>query len=89
MLTQPISLGSIPADGEKIAVNAIGSLTLHGVTKTVTVPLEAQRKGDIIAVVGSLEVPFADYSISQPVASVLSVEDKGIFEVQLFLTRTT
>ena len=47
-------------------VNAIGSLTLHGVTKTVTVPLEAQRKGEVIAVVGSLEVPFADYSISQP-----------------------
>jgi len=56
----------------------------------VTVPLQAQRKGDVIAVVGSLEVPFADYSISQPrAASVLSVEDKGIFEIQLFLTRTT
>ncbi len=90
VLTQPISLGSIPADGEKIQVNAIGSLTLHGVTKTVTIPLEAQREGNVIAVVGSLEVPFADYSISQPrAASVLSVEDKGIFEVQLFLTRTT
>ena len=90
VLTQPISLGSIPADGEKITVNAIGSLTIHGVTKTVTIPLEAQREGGVIAVVGSLEVPFADYSISQPrAASVLSVEDKGIFEVQLFLTRTT
>jgi len=90
VLTQPIAFNSIPADGETIEVNAIGSLTLHGVTKTVTVPLQAQRKGDVIAVVGSLEVPFADYSISQPrAASVLSVEDKGIFEIQLFLTRTT
>jgi polyisoprenoid-binding protein YceI len=90
VLTQPISLGSIPDDGQQIEVNATGSLTLHGVTKTVTIPLQAQRKGDVIAVVGSLEVPFADYSISQPRAvSVLSVEDKGIFEVQLFFTRTT
>jgi len=60
------------------------------VTKTVTIPLQAQRKGDVIAVVGSLEVPFSDYSISQPrAAAVLSVEDKGVFEVQLFFTRTT
>jgi polyisoprenoid-binding protein YceI len=89
-LTQPIELGSIPADGESIKVDATGDLTLHGVTKSVTIPLEAQRKGDVIAVVGSLEVPFSDYSISQPrAATVLSVEDKGIFEVQLFLTRTT
>ena len=90
VLTQPIQLGSIPADGEQIEINATGSLTLHGVTKTVTIPLQAQRKGEVIAVVGSLEVPFSDYSISQPrAAAVLSVEDKGTFEVQLFFTRTT
>jgi polyisoprenoid-binding protein YceI len=90
VLTQPISLGSIPADGQQIQVDAQGSLTLHGVTKAVTIPLQAQRKGDVIAVVGSLEVPFSDYSISQPrAAAVLSVEDKGTFEVQLFFSRTT
>src|SRR4051794_31922975 len=89
VLTQPISLGSIPADGEQIQLDAIGSLTLHGVTKTVTIPLQAQRKGNVIAVVGSLEVPFSDYSISQPrAAAVLSVDDKGTLEVQLFFTRT-
>jgi polyisoprenoid-binding protein YceI len=90
VLTQPIQLESIPADGEKVAVDATGDLTLHGVTKSVTIPLEAQRKGDVIVVIGSLEIPFADYSISQPrAASVLSVEDKGTFEVQLFFSRTT
>ena len=89
VLTQPIALGSIPADGQQIEVDAIGSLTLHGVTKTVTIPLQAQRKDNVIAVVGSLEVPFSDYSISQPrAASVLSVEDKGTIELQLFFTRT-
>ena len=88
-LTQPIELGAIPADSTAIKVNATGDLTLHGVTKSVTIPLEAQRKGEVIAVVGSLEIPFGDYSISQPrAASVLSVEDKGVIELQLFLTRT-
>jgi polyisoprenoid-binding protein YceI len=90
VLTQPIQLGAIPADGEQIEIDATGSLTLHGVTKTVTIPLQAQRKGNVIAVVGSLEIPFSDYSISQPrAAAVLSVEDKGTIEVQLFFTRTT
>src|SRR4051812_39514227 len=90
VLTQPIQLGSVPADGEPIQINATGSLTLHGVTKTVTIPLQAQRKSDVIAVVGSLEIPFADYSISQPrAAAVLSVDDQGTLEVQLFFTRTT
>ncbi len=37
-----------------------------------------------------LEVPFGDYGISQPrAAAVLSVDDKGTMEVQLFFTRTT
>src|SRR5262245_51852430 len=90
VLTQPIELGSIPADGEQIKIDATGDLTLHGVTKTVTIPLEAQRKGDVIVLIGSLEIPFSDYSISQPrAASVLSVEDKGIIELQLYFTRTT
>jgi polyisoprenoid-binding protein YceI len=87
-LTQPIPLGRVPADGEKMSVNATGDLTLHGVTKQVTIPLEAQRSGDTIAVVGQLPIAFADYSISQPrAATVLSVDDNGLMEVQLFFTR--
>ena len=88
--TAPIELGSIPAEGEEITVDATGELTLHGVTKTVTMPLTAKPQGDVIAVVGSLDIPFSDYSISQPrAAAVLSVDDKGVMEVQLFLTRTS
>jgi polyisoprenoid-binding protein YceI len=90
VLAQPITLPSIPAEGETITVEATGNLTLHGVTKSVTIPLQAQRKGDAIAVVGSLEIPFADYSINKPsAAAVLSVDDHGVMEIQLFLTRTT
>lgn len=89
-LTKPIDLGTIPAEGQEITVDATGNLTLHGVTKSVTLPLTAKLQDDVIVVVGSLTVPFSDYSISQPrAAAVLSVDDKGVMEVQLFLTRTT
>jgi polyisoprenoid-binding protein YceI len=88
-LTEPIALDRIPAEGNKISVDATGDLTLHGVTKEVTIPLEAQRTGDAIAVTGQIDIPFADFDISQPTSfAVLSVEDHGILEVQLFLTKT-
>lgn len=87
-LTQPITLPKVPAEGEEITVNATGDLTVHGVTKQVTIPLEAQRTGRVIAVVGSITIPFADFDISPPrSAIVLSVDDKAVMEVQLFFTK--
>jgi len=88
-LTEPIELDKIPAPGKKTAVDATGTLTLHGVTKDVTIPLVAERTGDTIAVTGQLDIPFADYGIQQPTSfRVLSIEDHGILEVQLFFTKS-
>ena len=87
-LTEPIELDAIPKDGKKIDVPAVGDLTVHGVTKQVTFPLQAQLNGDVITVTGSLEIQFADYDIGKPRAAiVLSVDDKGVIEVQLFFTK--
>jgi len=82
--TQVIDLGSVPADGHTIAVDATGRLTLHGVTRTVTVSLQARRVGGIIAVTGSLPIVFSDWSIQRPTSfSVLSVDDHGTMEFHL------
>ncbi len=87
-LNSPIELGSIPADGETIAVEATGELALHGVTNTVTVALEATLVGDRIAVVGRAPVTFADYDIDSPTAAlVVSIDDVGELELQLFFAR--
>ncbi len=50
VLTAPIDLGTIPAEGTSINVTATGDLTLHGVTKSVQVPMAAVQGGDIIGV---------------------------------------
>ncbi len=60
------TLDKIPAEGAKTSVDATGTLTLHGVTKDVTIPLQAERTGDTIAVTGQLDIPFADYDIQKP-----------------------
>jgi polyisoprenoid-binding protein YceI len=89
-LSETIQLAALPGEGEQITVDATGELTLHGVTKTVTIPLQAERNGEVITVVGSLQIPFSDYSISKPsAASVLSVEDNGTIEIQLFFTKSS
>ena len=88
VLTSPLDLGDTATTGAKTAVTAKGDLTVHGVTKSVEIPLEAQLSGDTIVVVGSLPVVFSDFGITAPTAPiVLSVDDHGTMELQLFFTR--
>lgn len=87
-LTQPIELGSVPADGQVIQATATGNMTIHGVTKTVEIPLEARLSGDVVTVTGSIDILFADYGMSRPTSFlVLSIADHGTMEFQLQLTK--
>ncbi len=65
-LTSPIELGTVPADGQEISVTASGTLTLHGVTKDVQIPLTAKLSSDTIVITGSLPIVFADCGRSPP-----------------------
>ena len=87
VLGSPIDLGAIPAQGQAIQVTANGSLTLHGVTKDVAIPLTATLDDSTIVITGSLSITFADYGIEKPTSfSVLSVADQGTMELQLFFS---
>jgi polyisoprenoid-binding protein YceI len=84
VLTEPIAIDAVPAEGEVVAATAVGELTLHGVTQTVSIPIEGQISGDSLVVVGSIEIQFADYDIDTPTSMlVLSIEDHGTMELQL------
>jgi polyisoprenoid-binding protein YceI len=88
VLADPITLGHLPAEGETISVTAVGDLTLHGVTKRVSIPLQAKLASGVVTVVGSLPIAFADYSIAAPQSMmVLSVADNGTMELQLHFTK--
>ncbi len=87
-LTQPVALGADAASGADVAVTAVGTFTLHGVTKPVEVPIQARLVGDTIVLVGSFDITFSDYGVSVPKAPiVLSVADTGTVEMQLLLTK--
>ena len=84
---QPVDLGTLPTDGTTVTATAKGAFTLHGVTRTVDISLQAVRQGGIIAVTGTLPVAFADYGFQGPNSfSVLSVDDHGTMELHLLFT---
>lgn len=88
VLTAPVELGTVPVDGRVLEVTATGDITLHGVTRSVVIPLQARLEGGVIAVAGSLQIAFADFGIPKPQAMmVLSVEDHGVLEILVHFTR--
>ncbi len=87
-LTEPVDLGADAAAGEPVSVDAVGDLTIHGVTKQVTVALEAQLVDGTAVVIGSVPITFADYDVEVPSAPVvISVSDEGTVEFQLLFVR--
>ena len=87
-LDEPAAIPAGLAAGESIAIEARGTLTLHGVERAVAVPIEAELAGDLLVVVGSVPILFADYDIAQPRSPILvSIEDNGVMEFQLVLER--
>jgi polyisoprenoid-binding protein YceI len=89
VLSKPITLSAVPAAGDTLKTEATGEFTLHGVTKTVTIPLEGRWDGKQVQVVGTLPIAFSDYGITAPTApAVASVDDHGEMELQLFFDRS-
>jgi polyisoprenoid-binding protein YceI len=86
-LGDPIVFSARPAAGETVKKSAMGTLTMHGVTRSVTVALQARWSGDSIEVVGSLPIRFPDYDITPPSIGPITVEDHGTMEFHLFFAK--
>ncbi|HET9050395.1 MAG TPA: YceI family protein [Candidatus Dormibacteraeota bacterium] len=88
-LSSSLSFGSVPATGRAVSATAHGQLTLHGRTRSVDIPVQAQRTCAGIEIVGSLPVTFSDYGMSPPsIGGFVSVEDHGTMELKLELVRS-
>jgi polyisoprenoid-binding protein YceI len=83
VLTTPIDLGTVPADGAAVTATATGDLTLKGTTNSVTFDVQAQQSGDTMQIVGSTDIVFADYGIEDPSTSGISTQDHGLLEFDL------
>lgn len=83
-----VDLGDVPADNEPFSASVPGTITIRDVSQDVTLELDGQRVGDVVVVVGTLPLDFTAFGITMPSAPiVVSVEDSGDLEWQLFLMR--
>jgi polyisoprenoid-binding protein YceI len=85
-LTEPVTLEA-PVAGVAQTVDATGELTMHGVTHTVTVQLQAALTDTGGQVVGSIPITFSDYEVEAPDLGFVSVEDAGSVEFSLILAQ--
>jgi polyisoprenoid-binding protein YceI len=71
-------------------VTLVGDLTIHGVTKSVSIPAEAQLTGGTIQVAGSITFPLSDYSMTAPNIGgfIVSIADQGTLEFVVVFARS-
>jgi len=84
-----VILGPAFASGTAVTVNAAGTLSLHGVTRALTVALSLRRDGTSLDVAGSVPLTFAYYGIAGPkgYGPLGSLADHGVAEFLLLLHR--
>jgi len=86
--TTPIALPAETASGQAVKASAEGDLTIHGVTKRVTIPLDVRVTGGKGELVGSLEFPMSDFKIIPPsIAGIVSVDPDATLEFKLILEK--
>jgi polyisoprenoid-binding protein YceI len=81
-VTQPVDVPAASLSGTPSDITLVGELTLHGVTKQVEIPAQAQVANGQIQVAGSLTFPLADFDISAPNVGgfIISIADEGALE---------
>ena len=89
VITEPIDF-SLETDLENgFETEAVGDLTIHGVTRQEIILLNVSFDGSRVLVYGELgPITLSDYEIEKPrSAVVLSVENEAIMEFQLFFKK--
>jgi polyisoprenoid-binding protein YceI len=81
-VTQPVDVPAAALAGTATDLTLTGDLTLHGVTKSVQIPAQAQLVGNTMQVAGSLTFPLSDFEISPPNVGgfILSIAEEGTLE---------
>jgi polyisoprenoid-binding protein YceI len=89
-----VSTGDIvaPADatsGTAFTVDVAGDLTIHGVTRRVTIPVEARLDGGGLQVVGSYRFPMSMFDIDPPnIGGFVTVEPTATLEFKILMTKS-
>jgi polyisoprenoid-binding protein YceI len=88
-ITAPAEIPATALAGTATDVTLVGDLTLHGVTKSVSIPAQAQLVDGTIQVAGSISFPLSDFDIVAPNIGgfIISIADDGALEFQINFTK--
>jgi polyisoprenoid-binding protein YceI len=88
-LTAPVEIPAAALAGTASDVTLTGDLTLHGVTKSVSIPAKTQLVNGVISVAGSLSFPLSDYAMTAPNLGgfIVSIADTGTLEFLVDFTK--
>jgi polyisoprenoid-binding protein YceI len=85
---EPLVIPQNAARGETVRMALEGMLTIHNVTKQVSIPVEARLNGDNAEVAGSFTFPMSEFDIQPPnVAGIVTVEPTGTMEFRVVLAK--
>lgn len=85
----PVAIPPAAESGSEVRMELPGQLTIHGVTRPVSIPIEARLRNGRLEVAGALEFPMSDFAIVPPnVANIVTVEPRGTMEFQLLLAKS-
>ena len=86
--TGPVTVPATATTGSAVSVTVGGDLTIHGVIRHVSLPVQAQVGGGLLQVAGSITVPAQEYGMQPPsIGGFVSVEDSATMEFRLDLGR--
>jgi polyisoprenoid-binding protein YceI len=82
VVTHTVDVPAAALAGTATDITLVGDLTLHGVTKSVEIPAQAQLSDGRIQVAGSLTFALADFDITAPNIGgfIISIADEGTLE---------
>jgi Tol biopolymer transport system component/polyisoprenoid-binding protein YceI len=86
VLTRPVTIGS-PVVGQVVSFTAIGELTLHGVTRSVTFTAQGRWDGDVIHIAAHSGIERPDFRLTLEGQYGLHVADQGTIEAELTFVR--
>jgi polyisoprenoid-binding protein YceI len=86
VLAAPVTLPANADSGAELHVSLTGALTIHGTTKTETIPVSARLSGSEIEIAGSISFPWGAFGMQAPdVAGFVTVDGTATMELDLFL----
>jgi polyisoprenoid-binding protein YceI len=84
----PISIPDAAVNGKAVTVPVEGDLMLHGQTRKVTIPLQVQRNGAQLKLVGTYQFGWSDFGMSAPsIQPLVSVTGSPTLEFSLLMSK--